>query len=1494
MEINRNAGEQDLPFHPLISEWFTETYGRPTAVQKQAWPLIAQGRHILAIAPTGSGKTLTAFLAALSRLAEGVYPSGKLTVLYVSPLKALNEDIKRNLLEPLNGIRAKFKNAGIPFPDIRAETRSGDTPQGERRRFLNNPPAILSLTPESLAILLLNPRGRQALSSVKYLILDEIHAVLNNKRGSFLSCQVDRLSLAAGEFQRISLSATIRPPEIAAEFSGGIDPRGQPRPVCVVNPHSEKIINFSVDFPGDELAGETGGNAGKRYRVLVDCIIECIKKNRTTLVFTDSRRRAERLALFINQEAGEKGIEGQAAWAHHGSLSKELRRSVEQRLADGRLPCVVATASLELGIDIGSIDEVILAGSPSSVSQTLQRIGRSGHGVGKTSRGRLIPFHGMDLLLAAAVNGAVSEKDIEISAVIENPLDVLAQIILSLCTEAERNVDELYNLLRRFYIFRNLNRSMYDRIVRMLAGLTEDKKRKGLYLRRSELKPRLYFDRITGTLTAVDGVLSLLYSSGGVITNRGYFSLRLSGGEGGAAGTKIGELDEEFVWERRIGDCFDFGSRSWRIVSIGPEAVEAVPLPKPANNIPFWKADTVFRSPVLVNRILKILDGYNSGSIIQAAGEITGLSDSSIFSLRSYLDSQRQIQGNIPLASSASITVEIIDDVHSTGDFYCVVIHNFRGGAVNYPFSLAVAGELEEKISLHVEAFPDDNGVLILLPRILDNSALEELVYTTLLSLGERMFRKRLEASGLFGSCFREAAERSLLLPKSGFGKRTPLWIMRQRSKRLFDAVMDDDSFPVTAEAWRSCLQDIFDMDGFRTFTADLHDRRVSVSFFHTVSPSPFSRDKVRQEINALMYEYDDRPDLRRPGHSGKQALSDSVIEEALGRPELRPKINAELAAGFISRLRRELPLWTAEDEISLSEWVKERIAVPLDEWNILTAALPEDLQKLLREDPSLGNKLKMIKRGNAALVSVVHREWEDIWEKEAVSLLGPWLRFEGPVPLGRVTEVFGISAAQAEDAVDALAETGELVKNVRAAEQADMICDRENLEFLLRLSRKKNRAIIKERPVNFLPPFLAQRQGLACLERDSAALPARDQNFPRALACFPAPVKLWETEFLAARIGSYVPQILEKEIREGRIIWYGDGKERAGFCNPMDIELAGPWQSSGGKNTDKNKNFISDDRFFDKPRDFWEIKEKLSAESRAAPDISSCVKAIWNEAWAGGISSDSWEPLRRGIETGFTPELTGEIMERHNTEAQAGIFGNMRRHVPRALRDRWRGGAPVAGNWFSLIPEFETERDPLDAEELNRDRVRLLLARWGVLCRPFLEKEPAAFSWSRLLPAIRRMELSGELMAGRFFDGINSLQFASPSIQGDFEKAEMFTGIYWMNCSDPASPAGLALESPDPRIPSRGAASRLCFRGTELAAVSQRNGKNISIYIQEDDSDLETVLSFLSLPRRRKVNPENKIVIETINGKSAALSEYAGCLKAAGFLPDRGKLYLW
>jgi ATP-dependent helicase Lhr and Lhr-like helicase len=896
---------------------------------------------------------------------------------------------------------------------------------------------------------------------------------------------------------------------------------------------------------------------------------------------------------------------------------------------------------------------------------------------------------------------------------------------------------------------------------------------------------------------------------------------------------------------------------------------------------------------------------------------LNSYSDEAKKALEDFLLSQWSQQNGIPLPGPSFIPIEIIDDP-DRGDAYLIIFHSFRGGAINFPLSLALACDLEAQFNLRVDGAGNDNAVFIRLPRSIDDDPAviiqESLRRIAEGGTGEERFKERLESSGVFGAAFRESSERSLVLPRSPFGKRMPLWITRQKSKTLFDAVRRYRDFPVTAEAWRTCLNDQFDMKGFAAVLEDIGSGALSVDFFTTRQASPFSKELTWAETNTLMYEYDERPDLT----SGGPSLSDKVIAEALGNAAARPPLKADLVEDFCSRLRREIAGWTPDDELTLCEWVKERIAIPADEWEKLLQCVPVELLDAIHNEKSLGGKLEYFGQDNSENTVVVHREWAKKWKennrkKLAEDCLGQWLRYQGPIPLSKIANVFGLSIADAGEIVllftDSEQET--LVSDVTVENVGkDLVCDRENLELLLRLSRRKRRPEIKEKPAALLVPFLAKRQGII------RSAPEADSGRPwDCLAGIAAQAKLWEAEFFPCRLSAFSSELLDREIREGRLLWYGAGKEKAAFCRPENLDLVLPSALNSEKNSAPFSDRLPPD-FFDVPRSFWEIKDALIQRQKTAgtapeTNINNTIEELWEEVWHGKLSADSWEPMRRAIESGFSQTEHSELQIEGraiggNTGAISGIEPSVRERrafrVPRAIRERWKSGTPVRGLWFSLEsdPLLDEGQSLLEEEELNRERVRLLLDRWGILTRPLLERETPALSWARLLPTIRRMELAGELVTGRFFGGIASLQFASTRIIAELEEAEAERGIYWMNAADPASPAGLAVEGILPRADHtapairRTASSRLCLRGSELLAVSNRSCQELEIFIPPDDSDIVEALEFVKISRTRKVQKENKITVEKINGASAASSAYSEVLAVHGFVKDRGRMVLW
>ena len=736
-------------FHPAIQAWFRERFAAPTDVQARTWPRIAQGAHVLATAPTGSGKTLAAFLWSLDRFASGEYRPGRTRVLYVSPLKALNNDIHHNLLGPLGQLR---ETQG--FPEIRVRTRSGDSSQSDRQRMLRHPPEILITTPESLALLLTTARGRQSLATVQTLILDEVHAVVANRRGVQLMTSVERLAWLAGEFQRIALSATVKPLPGVAAYIGGFRPTGAARPVEVVSGHEDKAIRLRVRFPED--ARNAAANGKKIWDPLADSFRRVIEHNRSILFFTNSRRLAEKIALKINEDQPAT-----LAYAHHGALARDIRTEVERRLRSGELRAIVATSSLELGIDIGELDEVVLVQSPPSVAAALQRIGRAGHRVGQVSKARLYPTHAQDFLEAAVLADAVAERDIEPLTPLTNSLDVLCQTIVSMCATETWGVDELFSVIRASSPYHGLPREQFDLVLDMLAG-----RYAGTRVR--ELKPRIAYDRIDGTVRANKSALFALYNSGGTIPDRGYYQLRHTD-----SNALIGELDEEFVWEATIGQTFNLGTQNWQILRITHNEVLVRPGRPGSTSLPFWRAESFNRSFHFSSRIGEYLEraerAFARGTEDELQAALTtaaGFEPLAAAELIGYLRRQREFT-NTPLPHRHHLLLELIragpGGYRGPDAPRQLLIHTFWGGTVNRPWGLALEAAWRDRFDSVPDVHADNNAVVVQLQQGLHPEDLLDMVTPDNLNA---LLRQSLEGSGYFGARFRECAGRALLLTR--------------------------------------------------------------------------------------------------------------------------------------------------------------------------------------------------------------------------------------------------------------------------------------------------------------------------------------------------------------------------------------------------------------------------------------------------------------------------------------------------------------------------------------------------------------------------------------------------------------------------------------------------------------------------------------------------------------------------------------------------------
>jgi len=1476
-------------FHPLISRWFRDKVGRPTDIQEKAWPEISQGRHVLVTAPTGCGKTMAAFLWALNQLISGAWAPGAVRVLYISPLKALNNDVQRNLLKPLEELRGTFTRAGVAFPAISVLTRSGDTPGEERRRMVRRPPEILITTPESLNLLLTSRSGRSMLTGIATVILDEIHAVVDTKRGTHLITAIDRLVLLCGNFQRIAISATVNPADRVAAFVGGfrrigngIDRIYEKRPVVLVQSRQAKEYGITIAFPPDARERMKDNSW---WPALIDSFRKVINRQRSTLLFANSRRTTEKVTRMINEAEGSD-----LAYAHHGSLSRELRLAVEQKLKNNELKAIVATNSLELGIDIGSLDQVVLIQTPHSVSSALQRIGRSGHSVGETSRGLLFPTHGRDFIDAAVMARLCLDQEIEEVHPVEAPLDLLAQIILSMASMETWNIDELYAFLRTSYPYRALSRNLFDRVLDMLSGKYADS-------RLRELKARVSLDRVDNTLQAHSGVPYLLYTSGGTIPERGYFDLRLTGTH-----AKIGELDEEFVWERSIGETFTLGTQLWRIEKITHNDVEVVPVRSVAGIFPFWKAEQQDRDYLLSEKTGLFLEhadtrldlpGFRKELLDRYMMEETAADE-----LLGFLKLQKEATGS-PLPHRHHLLIEHVEEPGARGDFKQVILHTLWGGRVNRPFALALAQAWEEKENKPLQFIANDDAILLMLPWAFRAPDLFSLLSPENV---ETFLRTRLATTGFFGARFRENAERALLLPKASFKRRMPLWLIRLRSKELLAAVSSYGDFPIVLETWRTCLEDEFDLLHVRSVIEELRTGMVRVSETVTRTASPFAGSLVWQQTNKYMYE-DDTPIFAK-----ESALGPDLIKELLYSPHLRPKIPAEVIRVLDNKLKRIAPGYAPSSANELLDWVKERLLIPETEWKELASAIRRDQE----EDASLWLAAQTKKLFWVSWPGVRHPllcaletipkvvvafrlhtdvlslqpvsadETADVIKRRVLSFLrdppetaraneeydlagflSEWVSYYGPLEKEELVHLLGITRERIDEAIEPLIESQDLIMD-RFGEESRVpeICDSGNLEVLLRLARKYRQPSFEPLPIDQLPLFLASYQGMIPRGESLEDLRQRlEQLFGLA-----APVGAWEEHILPARMGHYRSEWLDTLMNESDLIWFGCGQKRISLAFNQDLELFHPAHVT---EQDGELEHLIPDR-----RGRYSFLE-MTQISRM--DTVHVMELLWKEAWKGNVTSDSFRDIRKGVLTGFS----------------ARPFANEERLLSRRSGfNRWKVSRPLDGHWLRIDP-LPQEHDLLETGELVKDRVRQLLKRFGILSRPLLANELPPFQWRAVFRSLRLMELSGEVLSGYFFEGLPGPQFVSPEAFRMLREPLPKDAIYWINAADPVSLCGLGLGAIT-GLPSRIASNHLVYHGSRLVMISKRLGKNLDLMVPPDKEHLAGYFGLFKDLLGREFNPVKKIVIETINGGPALTSPYLEHLKQFGFHPGRSTLELW
>jgi ATP-dependent helicase Lhr and Lhr-like helicase len=1494
-------------FSAATQAWFAGAFTAPTAAQSGAWESIARGDNTLVVAPTGSGKTLAAFLWSLDRLAATPHPEDpkhRCRVLYVSPLKALAVDVERNLRAPLAGIRQAARRLGLPEPDLRVGIRSGDTPSDERRRLATRPPDILITTPESL-FLILTSQARESLHGVETVIVDEVHAVAGTKRGSHLALSLERLDdLLERPAQRIGLSATVRPVGEVAAYLGGA------RPATVVQPPSEKRFELSIVVPLEDMT-EIGGASGEEepsrrsiWPHVEEKVLDLIEAHRSTIVFANSRRLAERLCGRLNElayerkygealpeghsaaeimaEAGSaRGAPQEVARAHHGSVSKEERAGIEDALKQGRLPAVVATSSLELGIDMGAVDLVVQVESPPSVASGLQRVGRAGHQVGAVSKGVIFPKYRGDLVQTAVVAERMRDGRIEELRYPRNPLDVLAQQIVAMVALDEWAVDDLERLVHRAAPYAALSRPVLEATLDMLAGRYPSDEF-------GELRPRIIWDRVTGVLRGRPGAQRLAVTSGGTIPDRGLFGVFLVGEKS----SRVGELDEEMVYESRVGDVFVLGASSWRIEDITPDRVLVSPAPGQPGRLPFWHGDTPGRPAELGRalgafvRELAALPADAAVARVQAAG----LDDFAAGNLVAYLAEQREATRHVP--DDRTLVVERFRD--ELGDWR-LVVHSPYGAKVHAPWALAIAARLRERYGMDAQAVHADDGIVLRIPDT-DEPPLSDLALFDADEI-ERIVVDELGSSALFAARFRECAARSLLLPRRRPDKRVPLWQQRQRAAQLLSVASRYASFPIVLETVRECLQDVFDVPGLVHLMRDLAGRKARLVEVETPSASPFARSLLFHYIGAFMYE-GDAPLAERKAQA--LALDSALLAELLGQADLRelldPDVVAEAAAelqrltadrraydleGVADLLRTLGPLTTDEvtARITLREGA-EVLAVAAARW----LAELEGTRRAIRVRIGGAEHWAAIEDagrlrdalGAPLPVGVAEAFMEPV-DDPLGDLLSRYARTHGPFRAGEAALRFGLGTAMVTETLRRLSATGRVAEGEFLPVEAltgppgTEWCDAGVLRMLRRRSLARLRAEVEPSPPEALARFLPAWHGIGAsrLRGIDALVQAIEQLQGAAV-----PASALESLILPARVPDYSPALLDELTSAGEVIWTGRGGLPGGdgwislyladtapllMGEPAEITLTPVHTAVLGALSDGGALF------------FRTLSDRINGTND--PEL---VTVVWDLVWAGLLTNDTLAPLRATLGSGRPA---------HRSRAAT------RRGRP-VLPSR-TGPPTVAGRWW--LPPARVQDPTRRAHAL----AETLLDRYGIVIRGAVAAERTPGGFAAVYPVLRALEDGGRCRRGYFVEGLGAAQFALPGAVDRLRamRAGEQRAIV-LAAADPASPYGAAVpwpERPDDAAtghrPGRKAGALVVLVDGHLVLYVERGGRTLLSFhsaqeagVSGEGNSLQPAVDALALAVRE--GALGKLTVERADGESINDSPLAAALEAAGFHP--------
>lgn len=1535
-------------FTPATQDWFRGAFTAPTPAQAGAWEAISQGKHALVVAPTGSGKTLSAFLWAIDsvfreRIAAGAVAGDKekkakkdaeasrTRILYISPLKALGVDVERNLRSPLIGIGQSARRLDMPAPAVTVGVRSGDTTSSDRRKLVSDPPDILITTPESL-YLMLTSRAGETLRDVHTVIIDEVHAVAATKRGAHLAVSLERLDALRAAHghdepaQRIGLSATVRPIDEVARFLGGA------APVEIVAPPASKTFELGVVVPMDDMtnpppppgastttadedAAEYTEVTGSVWPHVEEAIVDRILQNKSTIVFSNSRRLAERLTGRLNEIYSERigvplpdatvpasmmaqagataGADPVLAKAHHGSVSKEQRAQVEEELKSGVLRCVVATSSLELGIDMGAVDLVIQVEAPPSAASGLQRVGRAGHQVGEISRAALFPKHRGDVLHTAIVTERMLAGKIEAIQVPRNPLDILAQQTVAASALGAISVEEWFETVRRSAPFQSLPRSAYEATLDLLAGRFPSDEF-------AELRPRLVWDRDAGTLTGRPGAQRIAVTSGGTIPDRGLFGVFVAGESTGA---RVGELDEEMVYESRVGDVFTLGTTSWRIAEITHDRVNVIPAYGQPGKVPFWHGDGIGRPFELGEALGKFSREVSSAAPEKAAQRLieAGLDEQARANLMAHLTEQREATGTLP--TDRSLTVERGHD--EVGDWR-VILHSPYGMKVHAPWALAINARVRERLGVEGSAVASDDGIIVRLPDAESEPPGAELFVFDPDEL-EQLVTQEVGGSALFASRFRECAARALLMPRTNPNRRTPLWQQRQRSAQLLEVARRHPTFPVILETLREVLQDVYDLPSLRRLATSIADRRIRLVETQPSQPSPYARDLLFGYVGAFMYEGDSPLAERR---AAALSVDPALLGELLGTVELRELLDPAVIAQFEREVQRLDPERRARGLEGVADLL--RVLGPLDAAEValrlerapetttdtaLDTATDADTGAMVEAAAAHLDALVAARRAipvtiagttriaaiedagrlrdalGAALPTGIPVAFLEPMADPLGDLVARYARTHGPFTTDALASRLGIGAAVARHTLQRLEHSGRLTSGYFLPEASGSgseteWCDTEVLRRLRMRSLAAIRGSVEPVSPEAYARFLPDWQHLhRPLEGIDGVLTVIEQ-----FAGVPIPASAWESLVLPSRVRDYSPALLDELTAAGEVIWSGHGTlpGRDGWVSLHPADLA-PFtlpEPDSAIAADSLEARVLEALGAGGAYFAAQLRDMTGAENE-----QSVLEALWNLTWAGRVTNDTFAPIRSLLAGGSQAHRVTRRAPR--TRAYRGM--SLARPTPRP--------SSVGGRW-ALLPGIET-----DAARRATVTAGLLLDRYGVVTRGAVQSEGVPGGFAQAYRVLAGFEEAGHCRRGYVIEKLGAAQFAASAT---VDRLRTFAGLadppprlaVTLAATDPANPYGAALAWPRrddvSHRPGRKAGGLVVLVDGTLVLYLERGGRTVLCFTDDSEVLRAAAADLVATSRARRLDT---LTVEKVNGEGVYGTELATALQEAGFV---------